>query len=133
MIDVTCAIITDKDKILAVQRGPETDHPFLWEFPGGKTGKGETDEEAICREIREELSVEVEITGRLGTVEQDYGNKQIRLIPFVCRICGGSLHLTEHIAFCWILPEQTSLLNWSEADLKLIRENSIFFGQNKKD
>ncbi|OFX31561.1 MAG: hypothetical protein A2W90_08785 [Bacteroidetes bacterium GWF2_42_66] len=127
MIDVSCAIITEKGKILAVQRGPGTDHPFQWEFPGGKIRKDETAEESILREIQEELSVEIEITGQLEPVEHDYGIKQIRLIPFVCQIKNGSLQLTEHIASRWILPNQTKILEWSEADRKLIQKNSNFF------
>ena len=65
MIDVSCAIITEGEKILAVQRGTETDHPFQWEFPGGKIKNGELPEASICREIQEELSVGIEITGKL--------------------------------------------------------------------
>ena len=132
MIDVCCAIIKENGRILAVQRGPETSHPFQWEFPGGKIQEDETAEESIVREIREELSVEIEITEQLESVEHDYGTKQIRLIPFVCRMQNEPLYLTEHIAFYWIMPDATKLLNWSGADLKLIQKNDIFF-RNKQE
>lgn len=126
MIEVTCAIIIHENKFLAVQRGPETDHPFQWEFPGGKISNNESAEESIRREIQEELSVEIEIIERLDAVEHDYGIKQIRLIPFVCRLKNGELHLTEHISMKWFDGARAYELNWSEADLKLIRVNAKF-------
>lgn len=127
MIDVTCALIIHENKVLAVQRGPETDHPFQWEFPGGKIRDNESAEESIRREIREELSVEIEIFEKLKPIEYDYGIKIIRLIPFICSIKKGSLFLTEHIAQQWVLPGNAEELNWSEADRKLIQENRFFF------
>ena len=127
MIEVTCAIIIHGNKILAVQRGPETDHPYQWEFPGGKIRKNESAEESIRREIMEELSVEIEIIKELVLVEYDYGIKQIKLIPFVCRLKNGDLYLTEHIALTWFDRANVAELNWSEADRELIRTNEKFF------
>ena len=127
MIDVSCAVIVHDGKVLAVQRGPETDHPFQWEFPGGKIRNNETPEESIRREILEELSVEIEISEKLLPIEYDYQIKQIRLIPFVCSIKKGDIQLTEHVALQWILQNETETLNWSEADMKLIDTNSEFF------
>ena len=64
MLIVTCAIIrNEKNEILVVQRGKATDHPFKWEFPGGKVAPGETDEECVIREVEEELSMEIVIRG----------------------------------------------------------------------
>ncbi|MDX9883164.1 MAG: (deoxy)nucleoside triphosphate pyrophosphohydrolase [Prolixibacteraceae bacterium] len=133
MINVSCAIIVKEERILVVQRGPGTSHPFQWEFPGGKVREKETAEESILREIQEELSVEIEVLGQLRTIEHDYGIKQIRLIPFLCRIKSGSLQLTEHIASRWILPGETHIPDWSEADRKLIGENNDFFSNRKTD
>lgn len=129
MIEVTCAIIIHEKKLLAVQRGAETDHPFQWEFPGGKVSKNESAEESIRREIWEELSVEIEIIEKLEAIVHDYGIKQIRLIPFVCEIKNGTLYLNEHIALQWLLKRDTEKLNWSEADLKLIQKNRVFFSE----
>ena len=85
MINVTCAVIrNEEDEILIVQRGEATDHPFKWEFPGGKLAPEETEEDCIIREIDEELSIEVVICGQLPEVEYDYGHKEIKLIPFIC-------------------------------------------------
>jgi 8-oxo-dGTP diphosphatase len=123
MIDVCCAIIIKDTKILAVQRGPESSHPWQWEFPGGKIHFDENAEQCIVREINEELSVEVDVLERLQSIEFDYGTKQIRLIPFVCQIISGEIILTEHVAKKCFLLEEWKSLNWSGADYELILRN----------
>jgi 8-oxo-dGTP diphosphatase len=118
MLDVTCAIIRNEENdILVVQRGEKTDHPFKWEFPGGKTNSGESNEECIIREISEELSIDIVICGQLIPVEYNYGNKQIRLIPFICDTLDELPLLSEHIAFKWIHPEDLMNVDFSEADV----------------
>jgi 8-oxo-dGTP diphosphatase len=118
MIDVTCAVIRNEDdEVLIVQRGEKTDHPFKWEFPGGKLDKNETEEECIIREIKEELSINIVIFRRLPVVEHDYGHKQIRLIPFVCDTLDDLPFLSEHIAFKWITSERLRSVDFSEADI----------------
>ncbi|MFY9150535.1 MAG: (deoxy)nucleoside triphosphate pyrophosphohydrolase [Prolixibacteraceae bacterium] len=123
MIEVCCAIVQKEDKFLAVQRGPESSHPFQWEFPGGKTDPDETAELCIIREIQEELSVEIEVLSELNCVDFDYGNKQVHLIPFVCRIISGKITLTEHLSMQWFSLNDWELISWSKADEHLIREN----------
>lgn len=118
MIIVTCAIIRNEDnKVLVVQRGEATDHPFKWEFPGGKLKKGETEEECIIREINEELSIDIVICGRVPEVMHDYGNKQIKLIPFICDTLDELPFLSEHIAYKWIEPKELRSIDFSEADI----------------
>jgi 8-oxo-dGTP diphosphatase len=118
MIDVTCAVIRNEDdEILVVQRGEKTDHPFKWEFPGGKVSSGETEEECVIREIREELSIDIVICRRLPDVEHDYGHKKIRLIPFVCDTLDDLPFLTEHAAFRWIDAGELVKIDFSEADV----------------
>lgn len=126
MIKVSCAIIIKGNKVLAVQRGERTDHPFQWEFPGGKIRKDETGTESIIREIKEELSVKIEVFKKLREIEHDYGNKQIRLIPYFCKIAEGNITLTEHIDYKWLVVEDLNKLNWSEADMVLITKNEGF-------
>lgn len=126
MIEVTCAIIINDSKILAVQRGPESSHPLEWEFPGGKIHPGETAEECIVREISEELIIRIVVLNQLELVEYDYGSKQIRLIPFVCKIDSGEIVLTEHIAKRWIVIAEWTELDWSGADQELIQKNQKF-------
>jgi 8-oxo-dGTP diphosphatase len=118
MIVVTCAVIRNEDdEILVVQRGEATDHPFKWEFPGGKQSLEETEEECIIREIEEELSMEIVIYGKLSEVDHDYGHKQIRLIPFICDTLDEMPFLSEHVAYKWMQGKDLLSLDFSEADV----------------
>lgn len=123
MLEVCCAIILKEDKVLAVQRGPESSHPFLWEFPGGKIQANETAIQCIIREIQEELKVEIEVLNEFSSVEYNYVTKQIHLIPFVCRIISGEIYLTEHLAKQWFTFKAWKSIDWAEADRQLIIEN----------
>ena len=123
MIDVCCAIIVEGSKILSVQRGPETNHPWQWEFPGGKKMPEESAEQCIVREIEEELKIHIEIRDKLESIDFDYGRNQIHLIPFVCRVVSGELVLTEHVAVQWFDLNDWQLFSWSEADHQLILQN----------
>ena len=118
MINVTCAIIRNEDdEVLIVRRGETTDHPFKWEFPGGKLHYGETEEECIIREVEEELSMEIVILARLPVAVHDYGFKQIRLIPFICDTLDELPFLTEHIAYKWLPAGELPSVDFSEADI----------------
>jgi 8-oxo-dGTP diphosphatase len=118
MINVTCAIIRNEDdEVLIVQRGAATDHPFKWEFPGGKVRAGESEEECIIREIKEELSMEIVICSRLPAVEHDYGHKHIRLIPFICDTLDELPLLSEHHDFKWIGAADLLRVDFSGADI----------------
>jgi 8-oxo-dGTP diphosphatase len=118
MINVTCAIIrNDENEVLVVQRGEKTDHPFRWEFPGGKLKENETEEECIIREIREELSMDVVICRRMADTEYDYGIKRIRLIPFVCDTLDELPFLSEHIAYKWLDQAELKNVDFLEADI----------------
>lgn len=118
MISVTCAIIRNEDnEVLVVQRGEATDHPFKWEFPGGKLASEETEEECIIREVDEELSIDVVISGKLPEVEYDYGIKQIKLIPFICDTLDELPFLSEHLAYKWLPAMDLMSVDFSEADV----------------
>lgn len=118
MIAVTCAIIrNDENEILVVQKGEATDHPFKWEFPGGKLAQEETEEDCIIREIDEELSIEIIICGKLTPVNHDYGHKKIRLIPFICDTLNDMPFLSEHIAYKWVEEKDLMTIDFSEADI----------------
>ncbi len=118
MIRVTCAVIrNDDNRVLVVQRGENTDHPFKWEFPGGKIAGDETEEECIGREIEEELSMDIIICDRLKDVVYDYGYKKIKLIPFVCDTLDDVPFLSEHIAYKWLDPSDLLEVDFSEADV----------------
>lgn len=122
MINVTCAIIrNEEDEILVVQRGEATDHPFKWEFPGGKLAPHETEEECIIREVREELSMEIVICDKLAPVEHDYVHKKILLIPFICDTLDEIPFLSEHIAYKWVANNDLMSLDFSGADIFVAR------------
>lgn len=125
MIEVCCAIILKESKILAVQRGPKSSHPFKWEFPGGKINPDETVAQCIIREITEELTISIEVLTQLLPVEFDYGKKQIRLIPFVCKIISGEIILTEHINQRWFYFDELISVDWLDADRDLILKNQV--------
>lgn len=124
MISVTCAVIrNEENEILVVQRGEATDHPYKWEFPGGKIAPEEAEEECVIREVEEELSMGIIIRGTLPTIDHDYGHKQIRLIPFICD-SPDEPFLSEHIACKWVEEKDLMTLDFSEADI-LVAKNYL--------
>ena len=120
MLKVTCAIIVEKNKVLAAQCTAASDHPFQWEFPGGKIHENETSESCIVREIAEELDIEVEIEQKMDAVCHDYGFKQIELIPFLCFKQSGEIRLNEHHKIGWFTLGELEKLDFAAADLKLL-------------
>lgn len=123
MINVACAIIRNEDdRVLLVQRGKMTDHPLKWEFPGGKIKKGESGEECIIREIREELSMDIVICSRLGSVVHDYGHKKVNLIPFICDTLDELPFLSEHNDYRWLDEEEILMTDLLDADILVARQ-----------
>ena len=104
-IRVVAAIILDDDKVFATQRG-YGEFKDGWEFPGGKIDKGETPEEALVREIKEELDTEIEVINLLDTIEYDYPNFHLSMDCFICKIRSGTLVLKEHEAAKWLTKEE---------------------------
>ena len=118
-IRVVAAIIIENEKVFATQRG-YGDFKDGWEFPGGKIDAGETPEEALVREIKEELDTEVEVKELLDTVEYDYPNFHLSMDCFICSIKSGDLVLKEHEAAQWLKKETLDSVDWLPADLGLI-------------
>ncbi len=123
MLEVTCAVILDGTKILAVQRGPESSHPWKWEFPGGKINPEETGAECVVREVEEELGLQIEVLSQMEYIDYEYEIERIRLIPFVCNISSGEISLNEHVAKRWFCFVEWELIDWQEADRELILKN----------
>ena len=120
-IEVVAAIIVDGDKIFATQRG-YGEFKDGWEFPGGKIEQGETPEQALIREIKEELDTEIEIGKLVETVEYDYPKFHLTMHCFFCGIRSGDLVLREHEAAKWLLPEELDSVDWLPAALGLIEK-----------
>ena len=125
MLEVVCGVITNSQgQYLACLRPAGKHLGGLWEFPGGKVDRGENPIEALIRELREELAVEVTVGGPLNPVEWDYGGKWIRLLPFYCEIAAGELVAVEHAALRWCFPSQFDELTWADADKPILQEIS---------
>ena len=114
-IEVVAAVIRKGDKIFATQRG-YGDFKDWWEFPGGKMEAGETPEEALIREIREELSADISVDEFLCTVEYDYPAFHLTMHCFLCSLVGEALHLNEHEAARWLTKEELDSVKWLPAD-----------------
>lgn len=124
-IRVVAAIIIDNDKVFATQRG-YGEFKDGWEFPGGKIDEGETAEEALVREIKEELDTEIEVINLLDTVEYDYPNFHLSMDCFICKVKSGELVLKEHEAAKWLTKEELYSVDWLPADLGLILKIKIY-------
>ena len=120
-IEVVAAIIKDKDTILATRRG-YGEFVNMWEFPGGKVEAGETSEEALIREIREELSITISVDQFVTTVDYDYPNFHLTMHCFLCTQVNGTLTLNEHNDAKWIHSSELNELNWLPADLEILQE-----------
>ena len=120
-IKVVAAIILDDKKLFATQRG-YGEFKDGWEFPGGKIEQGETPEQALKREIREELDTEIEVGELFDTVEYDYPAFHLTMHCFLCSIKSGELVLKEHEAAKWLTKETLKSVNWLPADKDLIEK-----------
>ena len=119
-VEVVAAIIRDgKGRVFATQRG-YGDWKDWWEFPGGKTEPGETPEEALKREIREELSAEISADKFLCTVDYDYPAFHLTMHCFLCSLLSEAMHLNEHEAARWLREEELNSIKWLPADRQIL-------------
>ena len=118
-IRVVAAVIRDKDRIFATQRG-YGNYKGWWEFPGGKIEAGETPQEALKREIREELDTLVEVGNLIACVEYDYPEFHLSMDCFWCTILEGNLHLNEAEDARWLTNENLMSVKWLPADLEVL-------------
>lgn len=120
-IEVVAAIIRKEDKIFATQRG-YGDWKDWWEFPGGKMEAGETPEEALKREIKEELSADISVDEFLTTVEYDYPAFHLTMHCYLCTLLDEAMHLNEHEAARWLSKAELRSVKWLPADLEVVEE-----------
>ena len=120
IIRVVAAIIIHDNRVFATQRG-YGEFKDGWEFPGGKIEAGETPEEALVREIKEELDTQIEVGELVDTVEYDYPAFHLSMDCFICRIIDGDLVLKEHEAAKWLTRDQLDGVDWLPADLAVSR------------
>ena len=123
-IEVVAAVIFDaQGRIFATQRG-YGEWKDWWEFPGGKIEPGETPQQALRREIREELDADIEVGELLRTIDYDYPTFHLTMHCFKCRLANGHLTLLEHEAAKWLTPSDLQSVRWLPADEEIIQDLS---------
>ena len=124
-IHVVGAVIIENNKILCAQRGPSKSLPLKWEFPGGKIEAGETPQEALRREILEEMQCKVEIGGQVEHTVYEYDFGIVHLTTYYCKLVEGNPVLTEHVSMKWLAPDELKSLDWAPADIPAIETLSM--------
>lgn len=119
IVNVVAALIEDGDRVLATQRG-YGDFKDGWEFPGGKIEHGETPQEALKREIQEELDAEIVVGDLLTVVEYDYPQFHLSMQCFLCSVVSGKLSLKEHEAAKWLTVDNLDSVDWLPADVEVV-------------
>ena len=114
-IHVAAAVITEGNRIFTACRG-YGEFKGRWEFPSGKIKEGETPEDALRREIKEELAADIAVDNFLGTVNYDYPDFHLTMECFLCHVVGGTLTILEHSAFRWVEREELDTIDWLPAD-----------------
>ena len=118
-IEVVAAIIRKEDKVFATQRG-YGEWKDWWEFPGGKIEQGETPEEALKREISEELSAEINVDELFSTVDYDYPKFHLTMHCYLCTLLTDAMHLNEHESARWLAKDELDSVKWLPADKFII-------------
>lgn len=118
--NVVGAVIVNDERVLAARRGPGGTLPYMWEFPGGKIEDGESPQEALAREIGEELLVDVSVGEEIVSTTHDYEFGVVTLTTYYCELCSGTPRLTEHAALRWLTADELSSVEWAPADIPAV-------------
>lgn len=125
MTDVVAALIWENGKFLACQRPAHKARGLLWEFVGGKVEMGETPEQALIRECREELAVTIAVQDVFMEVIHEYPDLTVRLILFNARIAEGTPQMLEHNDIRWVKPDQIDEMEFCPADKEILEKIKI--------
>ena len=118
-ITVVGAVIISQGLVFCTRRGPGQ-LEGMWEFPGGKLEQGENDQQALIREIREELGCLVEVNQQITTTTYEYEFAVVTLTTYACRLIEGTPHLTEHTESRWLAPTDLESVTWAPADVPTV-------------
>ncbi|MCI8600276.1 MAG: (deoxy)nucleoside triphosphate pyrophosphohydrolase [Oscillospiraceae bacterium] len=125
MVEVTAAIICKRGRVLICQRPADKRCGLLWEFPGGKLEEGETGEQCIRRECREELTAELAEIRPFAEVVYEYPGYAVHIQFYTAKLAAGEPVRREHAAFRWIKPEEAAEIEFCPADAKMLSENRL--------
>lgn len=121
-IEVVAAVIINENKeVFCARRKDGGELAFKWEFPGGKIESGESSSEALIREIKEELSTEIEVNNLIMTVKHQYNTFHLTMHAYYVKVVKGDLILNEHTGFKWLKKDQLLELDWAEADIPIVK------------
>jgi 8-oxo-dGTP diphosphatase len=121
-VTVAAAIFIKDGKVFSAQRKDFGEMAKRWEFPGGKLEEGESGEEAIVREIKEELDTDIKVIKYLSTVDYQYETFSITMSGYLCEILSGNLDLSEHLSSKWLSKAELYSVSWADADIPLVQE-----------
>lgn len=119
-IEVVAAVIKSGDTYFAAQRNNKGELALKWEFPGGKIEKGETNEEALIRELKEELEITVDVIKHIKTVYHEYKTFNLTLHAYKCNLRSDTINLKEHLDSKWLTKDKLFDVDWAEADIPVV-------------
>lgn len=121
-IKVVGAVIVKDGKILCAQRNEHTSLPLMWEFPGGKIEGNETSEEALIRELMEEMQCEISVGKKIVTTVHEYDFATIELTTFYAEMLNDQIVLEEHVDMKWLTPSELDTIKWAPADVEAVKK-----------
>ncbi len=120
-IAVVCAVIKQDNSYFIAQRSATMKMPLKWEFPGGKVESGESNADAIIREIKEEFDLDIEVVQEHPYYLHDYPTFTLKLVPVEVVIKGGQIILKEHATYKWVAAAELHSYDFSEGDIKIVK------------